>query len=1067
MIRLLLLLSLLLLAPAGSVAAQEREEPVTTPVRASLHADRYRLAMDFIDRPEYSVRVEGRQLILEFERPVLLDFEPARRQLGERLGAPRVSEFGRRFTLPLGDGRRVSDTVSGSRILLDFFPYPPPPPPPPPVIAYGLAYEGFDRLVFSFVSEVTATLESGEGSARMTVDARGAIDRSAFDLRGLKLVTGARGDLVDDRLVVEVEAAPDARFHLRNLGDVVELDVAGPGVELQRDAPLIRQLGEEPALPDRALAAPLHDGPTQLPLGEGLTVEVSRPLAPRRAPAPGHSPAWPSPLAIAFAWSQPTGLAALLLEEGLLLVFDQPAPEALTETLRGADPLLAGLRSLPVSGATALLLPLVPPMRPAIELEEGRWYVDLRPREMHPLLGPPMSRRDGEQGPELRLAAAGGRRVVDLDLAEAGGRLSLVPLAAAGQAVPQALRLPQMTLLPTLQGLALRPLADGLQLAVDSGGVTFSAAEGLILSDTLGEGQRAAGATWREGRQATLPLLDLPAWRLVSPADYEEQRRRLQDAVLAAEPDRVGLERLRLARFHFAHGLGAETLGTLRLLSEEDPVLAADPEVQLLLGAALLLDGRVARAAEPLASRLLDGEVDAWLWRAALAAEARDWLMADLGFLRAAARIPEYARPVRARLRLDAAEAALEAGDAERAEQQLELAALDVGTRPEETRLAYLQGRNQLLVGDETAARGALRRAADGTATAAGARARLLLLDLDLAAEAVTPAEAAAALEQLTYAWRGDAFEFELARRLSDLQWQAGQPRASLRTLRQAITTFPEAGEVDAAAAVLAERFHTAMLELPEETLPALSGLALYEEFRELTPAGEAGERLISSLAERLVRMDLLERAAALLEHQVDFRLAGEPKARAGVKLAEVLLLDRRPREALMALDRSAAAELPPELGSERRLLRARALAASGRLEQGLGLLDQDDSRASTELRAELLWEAGEWRRVAPVLRDLLPPRSEQRIDDATALRLLRAAVAFTLAGDPAAIVRLRESHGHQLRGGPFEEVFALLAENNGQRSVAGELAAVEQVQAFMAQYREETDDEGQLSASN
>lgn len=1067
MTRLLLLLSLLLCIPAGFAAAQGQEEPVTTPVRASLHADRYRLAMDFRDRPEYSVRIEGRQLIMEFERPVLLDFAPARRDLGERLGEPRITEFGRRFTLPLGDGRRLSDTVSGNRIVLDFFPYPPPPPPPPPVIAYGLAYEGFDRLVFSFVSDVTATLESGEGRARMTVDARGAIDRSNFDLRGLKLVSDAHGDLVDDRLVVEVVADPEARFHLRNLGDVVELDIAGPGVELQRDSPLVRDLGGEPALPGRGLSAPLHAGPRALPLGESLTLEISRPPAAPRPPAPGRAAAWPSPLAITFAWSEPTGLAALVLEEGLLLVFDQPAPEALVETLRDADPLLAELRSLPVSGATALLLPLEAPLRPAIELEEGRWHLDLRPREMPPLLGPPMSRRDGAEGPELRLAAAGGRRVVDLDLPEAGGRLSLVPLAAAGQAVPQALRLPQVTLLPTLQGLALRPVADGLRLAVDSGGVTLSAEEGLILSEAGEEGQRAAGAAWREGRQATLPLLDLPAWRLGSPADFEDERRRLQDAVLAAEPGRVGLERLRLARFHFAHGLGAETLGTLRLLREEDPVLAADPEVRLLYGAALLLDGRSVEAAEPLASRLLDAEPDAWLWRAALAAEVRDWLMADLGFLRAETQIPEYPRPVRARLRLDAAEAAIEAGDAERAKHQLELAALDVGTRPEETRLAYLQGRKQLLVGDETAARGALRRAADGTATAAGARARLLLLDLDLASEAITPAEAVAALEQLTYAWRGDAFEFELARRLADLQWQAGQPRASLRTLRQAITTFPEAGQIDAAAAALAERFRASMLELPEETLPALSALALYEEFRELTPAGEVGEQLITSLAERLVRMDLLERAAALLEHQVDYRLAGEAKARAGIKLAEVLLLDQRPREALMALDRSAAAELPAELGAERRLLRARALARSGRLEQGLGLLDQDDSVASAELRAELLWEAGEWRRAAPVLRDLLPDRSAQRIDDAAALRLLRAAVAFTLAGDPAAVVRLRESHGHQLSGGPFEEVFALLAENNGQRSVAGELAVVEQVQAFMAQYREESDGDGQLSAAN
>lgn len=1050
--RLRLLLVLLLAVLPGTALAQHQEEPVKTPVQASEHPDRYRLAIAFRDRPDHAVQIEGRNLILEFERPVLLDFGPARSSLGDLLGEPTVSSFGRRYSIPLGDVRRVSDVVVGSSLLLDFFP-PPPPPPPPPVIAYGLPFEHFDRLVFSFVENVSATLESAEGKALLRFSKPGALDAEHFALDGLKLVRSAQARLLDEALEVEINVEPGSHFHLRDRGEVIELDVARSVLDLQRDEALVADLDAEPALPGLPLAAPLHAGPTRVPLGEELRLEVSRPESGVQPPTPGRAASWPAPLAVSFDWQEPTGLAALVLDQQLLLVFDRPAPEELVDALRAADASLAGVRRLPVSGATALLMPLNPPLSPSVERVEGGWRLDLRPREAGAPLGPPYSRREGDEGPELRIGVPGGQRVVDLDLPEAGGRLLLVPLSASGQAIPQALRLPQATVLRTLQGVAVRPLADDLRVAVDAAGVTLGAEEGLLLSTVEG-GYRGGGGSWREGRQARLPLFDLPTWRLESEGSFEEIRQQLQDAVLAVDRSRKGLARLRLARFLFAHGLGAETVAALRLLEQDDPALAADPEVQLMLGVALLLDGRAAEASALLSAALLDDESEAWLWRAALAAEARDWELADSSFQRAQDHIPAYSRGVRARLRLDAAEAALESYDPERTWKQLDLAALDVATRPEETRLAYLRGRASLLEDEETTARGQLQRAADGTPTAAGIRARLLLLDLDLREGELTPAEAVEQLEQLRFAWRGDAFEFEIVRQLADAQWQAGKVRESLRHLRQAVAMYPEARGAEAAAADLADRFREATLTATEQGMSPLSALALYEEFRELTPAGEDGERLIAGLSERLIEMDLLDRAASLLEHQVDFRLRGEAKAKAGTELAHVLLLDQRPRDALLALGRSAAPDLPPELAAQRRLLRARGLAGSGRLEQATALLEQEEDPAAAELRADLLWEGGRWGEAARALEGLLPAADGDGLDERAALRLLRAGVAYTLSGEVEAVVQLRRAYGPQLEGGPFEEIFSLLADSGGTDSLAAELAAVERARAFMAQYR-------------
>ena len=70
-----------------------------------------------------------------------------------------------------------------------------------------------------------------------------------------------------------------------------------------------------------------------------------------------------------------------------------------------------------------------------------------------------------------------------------------------------------------------------------------------------------------------------------------------------------------------------------------------------------------------------------------------------------------------------------------------------------------------------------------------------------------------------------------------------------------------------------------------------LTALALYDEYRELTPAGSEGDEMIGRLADRLVGVDLLDRAVALPDHQIKFRLKGEKRAEAGTKLALVHLV--------------------------------------------------------------------------------------------------------------------------------------------------------------------------------
>ncbi len=59
-----------------------------------------------------------------------------------------------------------------------------------------------------------------------------------------------------------------------------------------------------------------------------------------------------------------------------------------------------------------------------------------------------------------------------------------------------------------------------------------------------------------------------------------------------------------------------------------------------------------------------------------------------------------------------------------------------------------------------------------------------------------------------------------------------------------------------------AKSFDTLFLAGKGDALPAIDALGLFYDFRELTPIGSArGDEMIRKLAERLVSVDLLDRA--------------------------------------------------------------------------------------------------------------------------------------------------------------------------------------------------------------
>src|SRR5262249_28720396 len=114
------------------------------------------------------------------------------------------------------------------------------------------------------------------------------------------------------------------------------------------------------------------------------------------------------------------------------------------------------------------------------------------------------------------------------------------------------------------------------------------------------------------------------------------------------------------------------------------------------------------------------------------------------------------------------------------------------------------------------------------------------------------PAEAIKPLEALRYVNRGGDFEFNLLRQLGTLYLGDNQPRKGLVSLRDAAANFPDRPEAKEIGEQMSAAFRELYLENGADRLTPLTAVALYDEFRELTPAGVEGDRMISLLADRL-----------------------------------------------------------------------------------------------------------------------------------------------------------------------------------------------------------------------
>lgn len=752
-----------------------------------------------------------------------------------------------------------------------------------------------------------------------------------------------------------------------------------------------------------------------------------------QAPAPAQGAAVPAngvvpvvatkgadQVSLAFTWGAPVGAAVFRRGDAVWVVFDTAARLDMSRA-RDLDP--AGEARWAVGpDYTAVRIPNPENLTVSARGEGATWTV---------VLGGPTSTpqsvevdRDDARDTALVARMAGATKTVWLTDPMVGDRFAAVTALAPGKGFADERRTVDLTLLPTAQGLAIETPTDDLTVRADGDLVTLSRPGGLTMSPPSMALDAALPAPVHAPAKADYPALILSDWAEVGEEGFSARYRKLQDAAAeesaaASDNPRAPIAaRLGLVRFLVGSGLGFEAVGVVNAMFAQTPSLQGEPELRGLRGAARASIGRLDEATLDFSSGALAGDPSTKVWQGWLAAERGDWAEARRLFTGGAVAIDQFPSVWRARFGAAHAMAALETGDLNAAKALLAYSFSQNAPAADQLTARLVQAR---VFEQEGATDRALavykaigRAPLDGIATPA----RLGAIRIELAKGTIDATAAASQLEQLKWRWRGDATELSVIRTLGGLYLSQGRYREALDTLRGAgkrLGDLPGAVELQTD---LSNAFRALFLDGAADGLQPVQALALFYDFRDLTPVGADGDEMVRRLARRLVDVDLLDQAAELLKYQVDNRLEGVAKAQVATTLATVLLMDRQPEPALQALWSSRTTLLPSALNAERRALEARALMDLGRYDHALETLDGDRGPEAQQVRADIFWKQENWAGAAALYEQRLGERYRNTAAPLTPdeeSRVIRAGVGYSLARDAAALGRMSRNYA------PFE----------------------------------------------
>ncbi|MEP1933029.1 MAG: hypothetical protein ABJJ37_17280 [Roseibium sp.] len=763
---------------------------------------------------------------------------------------------------------------------------------------------------------------------------------------------------------------------------------------------------------------------------------------------------------VVFPFSEPVSSAVFRRNDSIWLVFDTDATidtrgmvSALAETADTID-----MQQL--DDYQILRLDMNDPVLATVGVDGNAWSLVIGDLILEPSIPLKMERNvRSDGGSALRILYQDPHHIRQITDPFVGDTISIV----TGFGPPRGLLKPQkfvdLDALSSAQGIAVVAKSDDVKMKILGDDVIIEKEGGLSLSNQhLRSGTGALSSLVDPEESGFVEFVSLST---EGPGAFRDRLQELQTRLTQSPVGKRRKPLMAMSRFYLAHQFSQEAMGLMNMALEEEPALAEDSSFNLVKGAALALANRPNEAYDHLNRPDLKNSPDAAVWQTIVDVQLGNWSQARIAMPRGRVVVGNYPTSIQTEFKLAAAQAMVEVNDFGIANSVLAEIEPSEVTAAQAARYDILRGRVADASGRSQEALTVFDLVTRSDDRPRSAEAEYRAMRIRYRDGEATVDETINRLAGLATSWRGDEIELKTLRFLAQLYAERGQYREAFEAMKSAVQAEPDSDTTRLLQEEMNALFNSLFLDGKAYEMSSVKALALYYDFRELTPIGRQGDEMVRMLAKRLVEVDLLGQATELLRHQVDNRLKGAARAQIAADLAAIYLMDRRPEEALRVLNRTRQASLPSTLERQRNIVEARALTESGRPDLALELVRNMRGSDVDRLRADTFWAAESWRDAGEQLEAMHGSRWSDNIplDDLERRDILKSAISYSLASDQLSLERLQTKYMKKMADSPEALAFEVVTrpiETQGVEflEVANRLADIDSLETFLEEYR-------------
>lgn len=733
---------------------------------------------------------------------------------------------------------------------------------------------------------------------------------------------------------------------------------------------------------------------------------------------------------LSFPWNVPVGIAVFERNGYIWVVFDHNQKVNLEEIAKTSSKVSDEVIQIPHNKATVLRFKPKEKVKVGLRKEGLLWIVDLYTHDISYNIRelPIFTQYNSISQAYLYIPTTNAGTVVSVIDPEIGDIILTAPNIELGVGIDHDYQYPDFDILHAKQGLAIVPNANDIVLARGNTGLSIKGYDrGLNISEDLENIKRQQQLAAGDGLQ-NFDFFVSPQLLQMTFNDAEDL---LKKDISETTDDKKTAAKMELAKYYISQGLGTNALKILEKIKTSTEPAAKSEKLYALLGAANFLAKRYNQAIENFSYGKLPNYNEAVFWRT-LASTAQEFKKEDNVVLFSFMSVmKDYSQELKERISLIASAAAINASDDLATQNFMDVLKSTTGSDGRKAHILYLNAQKFELQGYP---RNAVREYANIVYMRSqkySSLARFAKTNLELKLNVISNDKAIREYERLRFAWGESGFKVQLLQKLAATY-------AVNKDYYNALRTYKEAQ--DLANADIKEEIGNNMVKLFEDVyvnnladnMAPLKALAMYQDFEWLAPKSNSYGEIIQNLADRLVAVDLLNRASDLLRNQLRRTdLDSLQRSKIGARLALVYLFQEDNVEALNVLDKTEMDETPETDLSHRRIIRAKALANLKNDDEAIALLEDDYSKNAMLLKSDIYWKQGAWDKTADTLKYLIEkPVKNKPLTDEQIGYILDWATALKKAGRETVIIRLRNKFLPYFQNTAYVSAFNMLTSN-------------------------------------